>query len=65
MRFDSELNKAEFLKTKYGVDYVARPLIKATKTVCLAGENGREIIKVETEKLLKNHKNTFKKLSEM
>ena len=63
--FDSELKKAEFLKSKYCVEYVARPLIKVTKTILLAGENGREIIKVETERVLKNHKNTFRKLSEM
>jgi len=65
MMFDSGLKKTEFLKTKYGVEYVARPLIKVTKKICLAGENGKEIIKAETEKVLKNHKNTFTKLSEM
>jgi len=40
--------KIDDMKDKYGVDYVARPHIKATKKFELKGEAGKEVIKTET-----------------
>lgn len=50
---------------KYGVKIVKRPKIKATKKLDLSGEVGKQIIKFETELVLRTHKKTFKKLAEM
>ncbi len=51
--------------TKYGVPLVSRPQILATKKLTLTGDEGRDIIQIETKKVLKNHKNTFAKLAKM
>jgi len=50
---------------KYGVKYVRRPHISATKKLDLSGPSGSQIIKFETELVLRTHKNTFKKLADM
>ena len=57
--------KVNDMKVKYGVEYIARPYIKATEKIDLTGETGKEIIKVETEKVLRVHKKTFERLSQM
>lgn len=49
----------------YGVSAVERPKIKATKTLDLSGESGRQIIKSETKLALRTHVKTFKKLADM
>jgi hypothetical protein len=50
---------------KYGVKAVKRPKVKATKILNLSGNDGRLIVRKETEATLKNHKKTFTKLSTM
>jgi len=57
--------KIEDMKDRYGVNYVIRPHIKAIKKLDLTGKTGKEIIKAETEKVLRIHKKTFEKLSQM
>lgn len=42
--------KVNDIKVKYGVEYIARPYIKATKKIDLTGETGKETIKVEQKK---------------
>lgn len=53
------------LEEKYGVKLVARPAIKVTKQLDLTGEKGKHIVHEETEKVLRTHKATFAKLSQM
>ena len=55
-----DMIKIDGMKDRYGVNYVARPHIKANKKLELAGETGKEVIKVETEKVLKIHKKLLK-----
>ena len=57
--------KIDDMKDRYGVNYIARPHIKATKKFELTGEIGKEVIKAETEKVLRIHKKTFERLSQM
>jgi len=49
----------------YSVLAVEHPKIKATKTLDLSGESGRQIVKSETELALCTHVKTFKKLADM
>lgn len=49
----------------YGVQVVTRPKIKATKQLDLSGDFGRQIVKSETERVLRTHPKTFQKLADM
>lgn len=48
---------------KYGVKLVKRPHIKATAKLDLSTQKGKEIIRIETEKVLINHAKTLAKLA--
>lgn len=61
----NEDEKRKLFKARYGVDYIKRPVIKATKTIDLTGERGKQIVKAETERALRIHKKTFRKLASM
>lgn len=50
---------------KYGVKFVSRPKIKATKKLDLSGDHGKQIIVSETKLTLRTHKKTFDKLADM
>jgi hypothetical protein len=51
---------------KYGLPQaIARPHIKASKSLNLAGIEGQQIIKSETRLTLKTHTATFKRLADM
>lgn len=49
----------------YGLKPVKRPKIKASKTLDLSGELGKQIVKSETKLVLRTHKKTFEKLADM
>jgi len=49
----------------YGVSAVARPKIKATKTLDLSGESGKQIVKSEAKLAIRTHRKTFTKLAHM
>lgn len=49
----------------YGLPASERPKTLATKQLDLSGEKGREIILLETKKVLKTHPKTFRKLANM
>jgi hypothetical protein len=54
------------ISNKYGLPQVLnRPLIKVEKKLCLSGEEGQQIIKSETKRLLIAHKRTFARLANM
>ena len=48
-----------------GIRLVPRPKIKATKSLDLAGQEGKQIVLVETMRVLQMHAKTFKKLADM
>lgn len=50
---------------KYGVKIVNRPAIKPTKKLDLSGVYGMQIVKSETNLVLRTHRQTFKRLAEM
>ncbi|QEY18889.1 hypothetical protein D0C16_04300 [Cellvibrio sp. KY-GH-1] len=51
---------------KYGLPQaIARPQIKASKSLNLASAEGQQIIKSETKLALKTHMATFKRLADM
>lgn len=50
---------------KYGVKVVARPKIKATKSLDLSGNEGKQIVVSETKLTLRAHKKAFDKLADM
>ncbi len=52
-------------KRRYGVDLVKRPKIKATRSLSLEGETGKQIVKSETKLVLRTHKKTFARLADM
>ncbi|WP_435236709.1 acetyltransferase [Psychromonas sp. PT13] len=49
----------------YGVLAVNRPKIKATKSLDLTGESGKQIVKSETKLALRTHRKTLSKLAHM
>jgi hypothetical protein len=49
----------------YGVSAVNRPKIKATKSLDLSGESGKQIVKSEAKLALRTHRKTFTKLAHM
>lgn len=49
----------------YGVQVVTRPKIKVTKQIDLSGDFGRQIVKSETELVLRTYPKTFQKLADM
>lgn len=49
----------------YGVQVVTRPKIKVTKQLDLSGDFGRQIVKSETELVLRTYPKTFQKLADM
>lgn len=51
--------------SKYGISPIPRPKILATKKLDLTSEQGQQIIKSETKLVLRTHKETFKRLSDM
>ncbi len=58
--------KDNSVSNKYGLPQVQnRPQIKAEKSLCLNGEEGRQIIKSETKLTLKTHEKTFTRLADM
>jgi hypothetical protein len=61
----NEAEKADFLKTHYDVVYVKRPAIKVCEALNLGGTHGQQIIKAETERVLRIHTATFQKLAKM
>ena len=50
---------------KYGVKVVTRPKVKATKSLDLSGDLGKQVILSETKLVLRTHKKTFSKLAHM
>ncbi|MFN7505799.1 MAG: acetyltransferase [Limnobacter sp.] len=50
---------------KYGVTPVERPKIRATKTLDLRNELGKQVVLSETKLVLRTHAKTFKKLADM
>lgn len=50
---------------KYGVKAVTRPKIKATKSLDLSGDFGKQVILSETKLVLRTHQKTFSKLAHM
>ncbi len=50
---------------KYGVKLVKRPHIKAKVLIDLSSQEGKDIIKRETGKVLANHSKTLSKLADM
>lgn len=61
----NEDEKADFLRARYGVVYAKRPAIKVSKALDLSGAHGQQIIKAETERVLRIHAATFQKLASM
>lgn len=59
------LEKRRFLESRYGIKYVDRPHIKATKALDLHGIQGRDIVEQETKRVLETHKATLEKLALM
>jgi len=58
--------KDNTVSNKYGLPQVQnRPQVKAQKSLCLNGEEGRQIIKSETRLALKDHEKTFDRLANM
>jgi len=49
--------------TKYDVKLVERPQIKATAKLDLSTPQGKDILRIETEKVLINHAKTLAKLA--
>jgi hypothetical protein len=49
----------------YGVSAVNRPRVKATKSLDLSGESGKQIVKYEAKLALRTHRKTFTKLAHM
>ncbi|WP_432651943.1 acetyltransferase [Pseudoalteromonas arctica] len=49
----------------YGVSAVDRPRVKATKSLDLSGESGKQIVKSEAKLALRTHRKTFTKLAHM
>ena len=50
---------------KYGLKAVEWPKIKASKSISLKGEEGKQIVKSETKLILTQHRKTFSKLAFM
>lgn len=61
----NEDEKRKLFKARYGVAYIKRPVIRATKIIDLTGERGKQIVKAETERVLRIHRATFRKLANM
>lgn len=61
----NENDKINLMQSRYGVKYVARPKISATKALDLRGVAGKQIIKSETKLVLRTHAKTFRKLADM
>ncbi len=48
-----------------GIQLIPRPKIKSTKQLDLSGAAGQQIILTQTERVLRIHAKTFKKLADM